>query len=835
MKTKLPHLLTFAALLAFPALTQAQTITSAVPGTISYQGRVLTANGQPVGAGTPVNRTVIFRIWDSPSNTLDANLLYSEAQTVTIAEGEFSVLVGTGAANPTQTFGYSETAKGPPTVSLANVFNGSARFLGVTVAAGADINTADNEITPRQQIVSSAFSFRSRFAENLGTSTSTALTTVDSGHVGIGNTNPPSLFTITGANTSTSTSTPQMVITADDVTERLRLGVDSTGTGTGFIQSFKEGTGAQNLLLNPSGGNVGIGNTAPTARLDVMGGIKAAGASGYTFNTGDLDGGLFSPADGVVTLRTNNTERLRVDGSGNVGIGTTNPVYRLQVTGGNAVISGAAAADSLGWVGVTNTGVERFGLGFAGTAGSWSADAAVGDAVLRGSTGKLLLQSGSGASAICINTSNNVGICTSAPTENLTIATNTNNATATAKLGLSANGGHKWVMESVSGFGGGFGSAAAASFQLYNTVTSNIGLTILSSGNVGIGISNPGVRLDVNGASQSHSVELRANGTTPHIDFSSNTTTDYHARIIWQGTTANRLDFDAPRFHFTGGRIGVGTTSPTCPLDVRGGTDVILNGNYTSIRSEWFVQAFGYGTMSDQRIKQIVDRSSPVSDLETVMKLKVTNYQMKAQIMKGNPVHKGLIAQEVEEVIPEAVLKSEAYVPEIIELAKSAEYDSASKSLKVAMSKPHGLAVGDMVMITSKDTETDQSHYLRVTQVMDAATFVVGDLAAEIKKVFVYGKQVKDFRSVDYNRIYTTGIGAIQQIKKEKDAEVKALKDENAELRARVEALEATAKAREEADKSIVTKLAALERLVKTAAKVEAKPVSLKESAGGAE
>jgi len=877
MKTHTRHLLTLAVLLGFAAPIGAQT--SAVPDQISYQGFVTDTGGNPIGNSTPENRTIVFRIWDHPTNTGLEHLIYSEQQVVTISKGEFSVLVGDGVAVT------GETNKGKPTVTIPTAFAGTTRFIGISVYESN--GGVAPEISPRQRIVSSAYAYRARFAETLGSNGGTAISTLNDGRVGVGNTNPPSLFTITGANTSTSTSTPQMVITADDVTERLRLGVDSTGNGTGFIQSFKEGTGAQNLLLNPGGGNVGIntttplstlhvngiisartstaahgyvalqpgssnddgyiewykpngsrsafmgssglnnlqltlggthnflitgngsvgiGNTAPTAKLDVTGGIKSTGGGGYTFNTGDLDGGLFSPNDGVVTLRTNNTERLRVDGSGNVGIGTANPVYRLQVTGGNAVVSGATATDSFGFVGVTNTGVERYCLGFAGGAGSWSTDAAVGDAVLRSSTGKLLLLSGSGASAICINTNNNVGIGTTTPGERLTVV---GSGTTSASTALSV-------------FNSGLGTL----------------LSVRNDGNVGIGTTTPAQKLDVIGGTQSQWLELRVNNGSSYIDFSSNTTTDYHARIIWQGTTTNRLDFEAPRFVFTGGRIGVGTTGPTCPLDVRGGTDVVLNGNYTSIRSEWFVQAFGYGTMSDQRIKQIVDRSSPVSDLDTVMKLKVTNYQMKAQVMKGNPVHKGLIAQEVEKVIPEAVLKSEAYVPEIFELAKVAEYNSESKSLKVTMGKPHGLAVGDMVMITSKDAETDQSHYLKVTQVTDEKAFVVGDVAAGIKKAFVFGKQVKDFRSVDYNRIYTTGIGAIQQIKREKDAEVKALKEENTELKARVIALEAQTQRLadlEAKDKAREAKLAAIEKLLLARDKGVAQPVLLKKSADGAE
>jgi hypothetical protein len=252
-----------------------------VPGYISYQGRALDTTGAVIGLAAPVNRTVTFRVWDHPSNVLLANLLYSEQQTVTISGGEFSVLIGQGAATAGTTFGYSESSKGlggSPVVKISDlaVFGGSTRYLGVTIDDGTV--AVDNEITPRQQIVSSAYAFRAKYAEQLGSNGGAALTALDSGNVGIGNTAPPALFTVSGANTSTTTSTPQLLVTADDITERLRIGVDSTGNGTGFIQSYKENTGVQNLLLNPSGGNVGIGTASPAVALSVTGAITGTGA-----------------------------------------------------------------------------------------------------------------------------------------------------------------------------------------------------------------------------------------------------------------------------------------------------------------------------------------------------------------------------------------------------------------------------------------------------------------------------------------------------------------------------------------------------------------------------
>lgn len=378
MKTHRIHLV-LAALCLLPGFLAAQTITTGVPGFISYQGRVLNNTGGLVGSPTPVNRTVIFRIWDHPSNTLTSNLIYSEQQTVTIADGEFSVLVGQGVATTGSQFGYSETAK--KLADIGTAFGGNARYLGVTVDDGTA--AVDNEITPRQQIVSSAFSFRAKFAETLGTSASTALTVVDSGNIGVGNTNPPARFTVSAA--GTGTGSPQMVITADDTTERLRLGVDSTGNGTGYIQSFKEGTGAQNLLLNPSGGRVGIGTTTPAVTLDVRGtasGSKGqlvlvdsanasssvasvANISGWgnniatdTGSTGRLwyvgsasasthDISVWNQSNANLLLGTNNAERVRITGAGDVGIGVTAPSARLDVRGGNIRVTGSGLSAAL--------------------------------------------------------------------------------------------------------------------------------------------------------------------------------------------------------------------------------------------------------------------------------------------------------------------------------------------------------------------------------------------------------------------------------------------------------------------------------------------------------
>jgi hypothetical protein len=373
---KLRHLPSLcAALLALcPTLAIAQT--SAVPGFISYQGRVVDAAGANVGAGTPVNRTVIFRIWDNPSSTNTANLIYSEAQTVTVSDGEFSVLVGQGVANTTETFGYSEAAK--KLADFSTAFNGSARYLGVTVASGATIATTDNEITPRQQIVSTAFAMRAKFAESIGSSSDLVLTPLSgtasnyglgwygtgrpfgttavdgpvlygnaggalgsnasgnyntalrwdaSGRVGIGATAFSSLTNkLTLQGDMATTPGDQFIIRGNaDNNKRLLLGYDTT-SNRASLQSYTAASTAGPLLLNPSGGNVGIGSaTTPSVALDVTGAIKASGtltaasiSVGQLAASGDLTAANISAGQFTASGRVM-TNSLEFWGSGGPG------------------------------------------------------------------------------------------------------------------------------------------------------------------------------------------------------------------------------------------------------------------------------------------------------------------------------------------------------------------------------------------------------------------------------------------------------------------------------------------------------------------------------------
>jgi hypothetical protein len=107
------------------------------------------------------------------------------------------------------------------------------------------------------------------------------------------------------------------------------------------------------LNVDTTNGNVGIGTTNPGYALDVVGSINASsqvngvalnatsnyrfgGANILTTTSGVLKIGDISSNNLVMSLWTYNTERVRIDSSGNVGIGTTTPTNILSL-GGNSV------------------------------------------------------------------------------------------------------------------------------------------------------------------------------------------------------------------------------------------------------------------------------------------------------------------------------------------------------------------------------------------------------------------------------------------------------------------------------------------------------------------
>ena len=256
---------------------------AAVPDAVSFQGRALTATGEAMGKDGAVNRMFTLRIWDDATSTDAANLIYSEQQVVSIVDGAFNVLIGTGTATNGTKFSYSETAKGPPTVKIgdAAVFGGASRYVGVTIDDGT--TAVDNEILPRQQVVSAPFATRAKLTEG-----------VEAG-------------TITSAKIANNVVTPTQLGDGAVITSKLEDGaVTTTQLADGSVTSAKIATGEITAAQLADGSVTGakIATGAITSANLATGAVTSAVLQDGTITTADLADSAVTTAkvaDGAIT------------------------------------------------------------------------------------------------------------------------------------------------------------------------------------------------------------------------------------------------------------------------------------------------------------------------------------------------------------------------------------------------------------------------------------------------------------------------------------------------------------------------------------------------------
>jgi hypothetical protein len=759
MKIKLTSLFL---LLAAPLL-----LAQATPTLMSYQGRVTDAGGVLIGNTAPVNRTVSFRLYSASSG---GTTLYAETQAVTISGGEFSVLIGNGtgiSGSP----GPSSPAT-TPYKTLSDIVNSgsyASLYLGITVDDGTA--AVDAEISPRQQMVSGAFALRAKVAESVVGSSITTTMLGDAQVI---------TSKIAASAVDSSRIADQTIVSADikDLTitatklDSTTVGVwtpvgtsvyrnNNVGIGEanpGFPLNFASSTGDKISLWGNSGNHVGLG---------VQGGLLQI----YGGNSGDDIGFGYGRSTAF-------TETMRIKGTGNVGIGTSSPAERL-------VVSGTAQATRLYSDGVVRARGGSYGTNGTNTGFTFDSNGDTDGGMFSGADGTLQFYT-DGTEKVRLNPAGNLGIGTTDPTAKLTVGSNLAGSARSLTLSthsgdLGQSAGNELYLATFGCYTGNHSSLGVSAYRnsagsSWSSASMLLGMNVDNSprigsylafgpSGIGIGTPTPGVRLDVVGSNRITMVDNY---------YSGNSTTYNSSNVTHTSTDVGG-----------GGGIELYSEDGTGYLsrDRKFETSV-------SIRADgWIVTAKGFAAYSDRRIKRDAQASSTAEDLAAIEKLKVTHYRMVDPEDGDTSWRKGFIAQEVAEVIPGAVTNSVNFVPDIFSLAEAQAYDASTKTLSVKLAKEHHLKTGQRVRLHLDGKRQD----LTVSEVISAHDFSVSDCENTVEKVFVYGSEVSDFSTLDYDRIYTTSVGAIQELARKVEAgeaENGALKTRQTDLEARLKALE---------------------------------------------
>ena len=416
------------------------------------------------------------------------------------------------------------------------------------------------------------------------------------GNVGIGTTTPTAQLEVIGPKTAGSESLllrngNDKLFTADRV--QLAFGFDNTTNYKHYITSGHSSLAAGNSLnfytsdgtaagtypanavhnMTMDNGNVGIGTTSPDEKLHVAGSIKmvdgnqAAGkvltsdANGVaSWQTTSGGGSVDGDAWGV----TGEDQTAAIGRTGNVGIGTSNPTYKLHIEDGNAIIRNGGK--EIGFF-------PNLALGGSQIHSYDRTNSVYTNLQLK--SNELKIQNSASIDILTALDNGNVGIGTTSPDEKLHVAGSIKivdgNQAAGKVLTSDANGVASW--QTASGGGSADGDAWGVTGE---NQTAAIGRT----GNVAIGKASPSFPLDVvgdikiDGAANGY-VGIRQNNNSNLIIGSSSGS---EPRAYFHGSASSASPGD---IHLIAanqltdniillGKTGVGLTNPSVDLQVDG-------------------------------------------------------------------------------------------------------------------------------------------------------------------------------------------------------------------------------------------------------------------------
>jgi len=563
---------------------------------------------------------------------------------------------------------------------------------------------------------------------NVSNNISDGLLLVDSiGNIGIGTTTPGAKLDVYSAAAGSSSGTKLLNLASNYLAggtngaggyisftdtssgnEQARISslvTSGNRTGLAFSTGVYSTDGVNEAMRITGDGNVGIGTTSPSEKLEVNGQIKLSGTNSYVqlgpnntlYSVSDkfyvTDGG---PGGGVKFAIDNAT--------GNVGIGTTTPSAKLEISDSLSQAVGATLTNTSTGTGALtrlflrndgSTGggqLQVGGTGYTGIA-SWqdslvlNSDSVLSGGIkIRAATGGIKLSaSGTEANDFYINSSGSVGIGTTSPSQALEVVGTARVTNSTQFGGLHVHNGTNLIAD-IKGFAAGNDNGV---LQLYNggTISARVmasGSSYFNGGNIGIGTTTPDTALTIHNASVPNAngqnvlklqgaITAGTIGSGPRIVFTSTGASsglevaDIRAYTFGAsntgltfgtgggGTITTRMAIDGS------GNVGIGTTSPWKTLSVVGTMSVNgLTLNTGAASASLCLSSSNEVTRntdnescitSSARYKHDIQSLVGTTTLSTLLALRPVSFEYN----ETPGIRYGLIAEEVDAIDPTLV------------------------------------------------------------------------------------------------------------------------------------------------------------------------------------